>query len=221
MEQTSRSQLAAAAHSQSRTGYQYGKRVVDILGAAILLVVLSPVMLAIALATWIDSGPPIIYRSQRLGRYGDPIVVLKFRTMRDGSHHHLAELLTANEERRLEYEVNRKLRDDPRKTRVGSFLRRSSLDELPQMWNVLRGEMSLIGPRPYFPDELLGRPESIELLSVRPGITGLWQVNGRSDRTFEERLSLELRYVRRRSLTLDFKILILTVRAVLTGRGAY
>ena len=178
-------------------------------------------MLAIALATAIDSGLPIIYRSRRLGRHGRPIIVLKFRTMRDGSHHHLAELLTANEERRLEYQVNRKLRNDPRKTRVGAFLRRTSLDELPQLWNVLKGEMSLIGPRPYFADELLGRPDSIQLLKVRPGITGLWQVNGRSDRTFEDRLRLDLMYVRQRGLVLDLKIFVLTFKAVLTRRGAY
>ena len=221
LEQISRSQLAAAARSQSRTRYQYAKRLVDIIGSILLLIILAPVMLAIGLATWIDSGLPIIYRSRRLGRYGDPIVVLKFRTMRDGSHHHLAELLTANEERALEYHVNKKLRDDPRRTRVGGLLRRTSLDELPQLWNVLRGEMSLVGPRPYFADELLGRPESVELLRVRPGLTGLWQVNGRSERTFEERVALEVDYIRRRSFALDLQILLRTVRAVLTGRGAY
>ena len=221
MEQISRSQSAAEAPAFSRSLYYIGKRLSDIGMAALLLVVLSPVLLLIALATFLDSGLPIIYQSRRLGRYGEPITVLKFRTMRDGSHHHLAELLTANEERRLEYEVNRKLRNDPRKTRVGALLRRTSLDELPQLWNVLRGEMSLIGPRPYFPDELLGRPESVELLRVRPGITGLWQVNGRSDRTFQDRLRLELMYVRQRSTVLDFKIFVLTFKAVITRRGAY
>ena len=221
MEQITRSQSAAAAPSLPRALYYFGKRLVDIVAAAVLLVVLAPVMLGIALAIGLDSGLPIIYRSRRLGRYGAPIIVLKFRTMRDGSHHHLAELLTASEERRLEYNVNRKLRHDPRRTRVGTFLRRTSLDELPQLWNVLRGEMSLVGPRPYFPDELLGRPESVELLGVRPGITGLWQVNGRSDRTFEERVRLELAYVRRRGVILDLKIFIRTFSAVISRRGAY
>ena len=221
MEQLSRSTHVAASVPWSLGAYQFTKRCADLAGSAILMILLTPVMLGIALAIYIDSGIPIIYRSVRLGCYGAPITVYKFRTMRNGSHHHLTELLTANEARQLEYHVNRKLRDDPRRTRVGTFLRRTSLDELPQLWNVLRGEMSLIGPRPYFPDELLGRPESIELLSIRPGITGLWQVNGRSDRTFVERLSLETRYVRMRGFVLDFKILLLTVRAVLTGRGAY
>jgi lipopolysaccharide/colanic/teichoic acid biosynthesis glycosyltransferase len=178
-------------------------------------------MVAIGVAIWLDSGIPIIYRCQRLGRYGEEITVLKFRSMRNGSHHHLEELLTVDEERRMEYEANRKLRNDPRRTRIGTFLRRTSLDELPQLVNVLAGQMSLIGPRPYFADELLGRPEATELLSVRPGITGLWQVNGRSDRTFEERLALETRYVRDRGFVLDFRIAARTIGAVVSGKGAY
>jgi lipopolysaccharide/colanic/teichoic acid biosynthesis glycosyltransferase len=221
LDQTVLREAAAPSSSLGHLAYRTVKRAVDIVGSAVLLVVLSPVLLAISVATFVDSGLPIIYRSRRLGHHGRSIIVYKFRTMRDGSHHHLSELLSANEERRLEYHVNKKLRDDPRRTRVGTFLRKTSLDELPQLWNVVRGEMSLIGPRPYFPDELAGRLEADEILMVRPGITGLWQVNGRSDRTFEERLSLERRYVRRRGFVLDFKILVLTVRAVLTGRGAY
>jgi lipopolysaccharide/colanic/teichoic acid biosynthesis glycosyltransferase len=221
LEQVSDTRALATASPLSRSGYELVKRLFDFIGATALTIVFSPVMLAIAVAIWVDSGVPIIYRSQRLGRHGRPIIVLKFRTMRDGSHHHLSELLTADEELQLEYNVNRKLRRDPRRTRVGAFLRHTSLDELPQLWNVVRGEMSLVGPRPYFPHELLGRPESLELLAIRPGLTGLWQVNGRSNRTFEERVSLEVRYVRRRSLTLDLKILVLTIRAVFSGRGAY
>jgi undecaprenyl-phosphate galactose phosphotransferase len=141
--------------------------------------------------------------------------------MRNGSHGHLEELLSVDDERRMEYEASRKLRDDPRRTRVGMFLRRSSLDELPQLVNVLVGQMSLIGPRPYFSDELLGRPEAGDLLSVRPGITGLWQVNGRSDRTFEERVALEARYVAERGFGLDFSIAARTIGAVISGKGAY
>lgn len=201
--------------------YYFGKRIADIVGGSLLLVLLSPVLLTVALVIWLDSGLPIIYRCQRLGRYGQPITVFKFRTMRDGSHNHLEELLTVDEERRLEYGLNRKLKDDPRRTRVGAFLRRASLDELPQLWNVVRGEMSIIGPRPYFADELRGRPEAIEVLSVRPGITGLWQVSGRSERTFEERLQLEVGYVRSRGFGLDIGILARTITAVISGRGAY
>jgi exopolysaccharide production protein ExoY len=201
--------------------YTSARRAGDIVLAALLLVVLAPVLLLIAVAIWLDSGLPIIYRCERLGRYGEPITVLKFRTMRNGSHHHLQDLLSTDEMRALEYTVSRKLRDDPRRTRVGTFLRRTSLDELPQLLNVLRGDMSLIGPRPYFPDELLDRPEAAEILSIRPGITGLWQINGRSDRTFEERVGFDLDYVRRRGALLDARIIGATIVAVVTGRGAY
>jgi lipopolysaccharide/colanic/teichoic acid biosynthesis glycosyltransferase len=197
------------------------RRAGDIVLAALLLAVLAPALLLIAVAIWLDSGLPIIYRCRRLGRSGELITVLKFRTMRDGSHHHLQDLLSTDEMRALEYTLSRKLRGDPRRTRVGTFLRKTSLDELPQLVNVLRGEMSLIGPRPYFPDELLDRPEAAEILSVRPGITGLWQVNGRSDRTFEERIGFDLDYVRGRGASLDVRILAATIVAVFTGRGAY
>jgi lipopolysaccharide/colanic/teichoic acid biosynthesis glycosyltransferase len=193
----------------------------DILVATLLLVLLAPLLVLIGIAVWIDSGLPIVYRCRRLGRFGEPITILKFRTMRDGSHHHLQDLLSADEMRALEYTVNRKLRSDPRRTRVGTLLRRTSLDELPQLVNVLRGDMSLIGPRPYFADELLDRPEAAEILGVRPGITGLWQVNGRSDRTFEERIAFDLHYVRGRGASLDARIVAATVLAVVSGRGAY
>ena len=203
------------------SAYPAIKRTIDLIGAGSLLVLLSPVFLFIAVAIVVGGGVPIIYRCQRLGREGRPIEVLKFRTMHNGSHHHLEELLTADEERRLEYGISRKLRHDPRRTRFGTFLRRSSLDELPQLWNVLIGEMSSIGPRPYMPDELRGRPEATTLLSVRPGITGLWQVNGRSDRTFEERVALEVDYVRRGGFRLDAAIMLRTFGAVVSGKGAY
>ena len=223
MEQTSQHASAAAVRSATQRAlpYWFVKRLVDIAGSALLLVVLSPVLLVTALAIAIDSGAPIIYRCQRIGRHGRPITVLKFRTMRDGSHHHLEEMLTADEELRLEYGARRKLRDDPRRTRVGGFLRRSSLDELPQLLNVLTGEMSLVGPRPYMPGELADRSEADAILRVRPGITGLWQVNGRSDRTFEERVALDVDYVTHRGFRLDASIVLRTFTAVISGRGAY
>ena len=197
------------------------KRLLDAALASVLLIVLSPLLLVIAVAIWLDSGLPIIYRCARLGRGGHPITVLKFRTMRDGSHYHLQDLLDADELRALEYDVARKLRRDPRRTRVGTFLRRTSMDELPQLVNVLMGDMSLVGPRPYFADELLDRPEAAEILSVRPGITGLWQINGRSDRTFEERIAFDVQYVRHRNGWLESRILVATIFAVISGRGAY
>lgn len=221
LEQVAEDRVEIANPGRDRTAYSPVKRVFEAVGAAILLVALSPLLLAVAVAIALDGGLPIIYRCRRLGLRGRSIEVLKFRTMRAGSHHHLEELLTTDEERRLEYVVNRKLKDDPRRTRIGPFLRHSSLDELPQLWNVLIGEMSLVGPRPYMADELLDRSEAGLLLSVRPGLTGLWQVNGRSDRTFEERVSLELDYVRRESPRLDAAILVRTIGAVLSGKGAY
>ena len=210
-----------ASGRTSLGAYAGARRAADVLGALVLLVVLSPVLLLIALAIALDSGIPIIYRCERLGRHGRRITVLKFRTMRNGSHHHLADLLSADEMRALEYSQNRKLRNDPRRTRVGTLLRRSSLDELPQLLNVLAGDMSLIGPRPYFADELLQRTEAREILSLRPGITGLWQTNGRSDRTFEERIAYDLAYVRGVGIRMDARIIARTLSAVFSGRGAY
>ena len=223
MEQISQPRAGASTRPASlgELLYWFTKRLVDIVGSAVLLTILLPFFVLIAVATWIDTGLPIIYKCHRMGRFGKPIVVLKFRTMRDGSHHHLEELLTVDEEWALEYGERRKLRDDPRRTRVGAILRRMSLDELPQLVNVLTGEMSLIGPRPYFPGELEGRSEAELILRVRPGITGLWQVNGRADRTFEERVQFDVKYVNERGLAMDAGILARTVGAVLSGRGAY
>lgn len=213
--------IPARTVPMGRSVYESTKRLTDVVGSAALLVLLSPFMLAIAVGIGIDSGLPILYRGPRLGRGGRTITVHKFRTMFDGSHHHLEELLTADEEYRLEYASNRKLKGDPRRTRVGGFLRRTSLDELPQLWNVLLGDMSLVGPRPYMPGELDAVPNADELLSVRPGITGLWQVSGRSDLSFEQRISLETDYVRRSSWGLDLWIVARTFGAVISGRGAY
>jgi len=211
----------AASRTAPITLYGAARRALDIVAAAALLVLSLPFLLAISIAIAIDSGIPIIYRCRRLGRHGQPITVLKFRTMRNGSHHHLHDLLSADEMRALEYTQKRKLKDDPRRTRVGTFLRRTSLDELPQLLNVLAGDMSLIGPRPYFADELLQRPEAAQILSMRPGITGLWQTNGRSDRTFEERVAYDVLYVRNAGVRMDARIMLRTLSAVFSGRGAY
>ncbi len=201
--------------------YPSMKRAIDLIVAAALLIILFPLVLLIVAAIAIETGYPLFYRCQRLGLGGKPMTALKFRTMHDGSHHHLEALLTNDEEIRLEYDERRKLRRDPRRTRVGAVLRRLSLDELPQLLNVARGEMSLVGPRPYFLNELGGREEAAMILSVRPGITGLWQVSGRSDLTFERRLELDVEYVRAQGLLADARIALRTVGAVLSGRGAY
>jgi lipopolysaccharide/colanic/teichoic acid biosynthesis glycosyltransferase len=221
LSQLTERRTAAASATFGGLFYEITKRTADLIGSAMALILLSPLMLAVAAVIWTDSGLPIIYRCERLGTGGRRMTVYKFRTMYDGSHHHLEELLSADDERRLMYEANRKLPDDPRRTRVGAILRRTSIDELPQLWNVLRGDMSLVGPRPYLPDELMGASQAPELLSVRPGMTGLWQVSGRSDLLFEQRVELEIDYVRRRSWPLDLSIIGRTFGAVVNGRGAY
>ena len=221
MEQLSDRPTIATPATLPSSAYTAAKRVIDVVGSASLLVVLSPVLVGVCAAIALETGFPILYRCQRLGLNGREITALKFRTMRDGSHHHLQELLQNDEEARLEYETNRKLREDPRRTRVGAFLRRTSLDELPQLWNVLKGQMSLVGPRPYFLQELEAFPDASVILSVRPGITGLWQVSGRSDLPLGRRLELDVEYVRSRGYRLDAWIVLRTFGAVVSGRGAY
>ncbi len=208
-----------ATHASST--YGIAKRTVDVFGGLLLLLLLLPLLALVSIVIVVDSGLPIFYRCERVGRGGRAIRVMKFRTMRNGSHHELAGLLDADKERQIEYELRRKLRNDPRRTRVGAFLRRSSIDELPQLLNVVRGTMSLVGPRPYLLHELEGLPEAAELVSVRPGLTGLWQVSGRADLSFEERVALEVRYVRSRGVRLDLVIGFRTIRAVIGGQGAY
>lgn len=213
--------VAVLGATRTSSAYEVGKRIVDIIGASLLLLLLLPLFLVVATLIVIDSGLPVFYRCERMGRGGSTIRMLKFRTMRNGSHLELAGLLSADKERQMEYELRRKLRNDPRRTRVGGFLRRSSIDELPQLLNVVLGTMSLVGPRPYLEHELEGVSEAPELLGVRPGMTGMWQVSGRSERTFEERVALEVAYVRSRGARLDLIIAARTIRAVIGGKGAY
>ncbi|PXY19256.1 sugar transferase [Prauserella muralis] len=194
------------------------KEVVDRVGAGLLLLFASPVMLTIAAAIKLGDRGPIIYRQQRVGRDGDSFTMLKFRTMVPNAHAVRDTLLSGNDGAGPLF----KLRHDPRVTRVGALLRRYSLDELPQLFNVLRGQMSLVGPRPPLPEETEQyAPEVHRRLLVKPGLTGLWQVSGRSELSWEESVRLDLRYVEDWSLALDMAILWKTLRAVLVGRGAY
>ena len=168
-----------------------------------------------------DSEGPVFFSQERLGRDGRCFRILKFRTMHVGAHKRLREVLESDPAAREEYELYAKLKDDPRITRVGRFLRQCSLDELPQLFNVLRGQMSLVGPRAYLPEELprmVGKHRSI--LHVTPGITGLWQVSGRNELPFAMRLDLDLRYVRNWSVSLDLYLLARTLPTVLLRRGA-
>jgi len=196
------------------------KRAGDILASSLGLLALSPVCLAIAVAIKIDSSGPVFFSQKRVGFGGNVFRMLKFRTMRLGADSEKASLAHLNRTGDLRLF---KIDNDPRVTRVGAFLRRCSLDELPQLFNVLRGEMSLVGPRPFFPEDLHQYQDHHFLrLAARPGITGLWQIRGRSDITdFEEVVALDRKYIDSWSLLLDLKILALTVPAVFRRRGAY
>ncbi|MEE0095532.1 MAG: sugar transferase [Oscillospiraceae bacterium] len=200
--------------------YEAIKRTFDLLVSLAAVIVLSPVLLAIALAIRIEDGGPVLYKAQRVGRYGKPVTVYKFRSMRLHADR-LEDMLTPEE--LAEYHKNYKLTSDPRVTKVGALLRKTSLDELPQLFNILMGQLSLVGPRPVLQEEteLYGDKRSL-LLSCKPGLTGLWQSRGRSNVTYENgrRQEMELRYVRERSLWLDFKILLWTVKAVVRMDGA-
>jgi lipopolysaccharide/colanic/teichoic acid biosynthesis glycosyltransferase len=199
------------------------KRGMDVLGAAMLLLACLPAFLVIAVLVRRDGGP-VFYAHRRVGRAGNGFGCLKFRSMVVDSDRRLAELLARDPAARAEWGATRKLKNDPRVTRVGRFLRATSLDELPQLLNVLRGEMSLVGPRPVLAAELeqhYGPAAAAHYLSVRPGITGPWQVSGRNDVTYASRVAMDVAYASRPSLWTDIRILLRTPVAVLARRGAY
>lgn len=201
--------------------YAVAKRVLDIAGAIVLATVFSPFILAIIVLMRRDKGP-IIYRHRRVGRDGRTFECLKFRTMVADADKVLMELLERDPAIKAEWVRDHKLRSDPRVTSIGKFLRRTSLDELPQLWNVVRGEMSLVGPRPVVREELLRYGRNVRAyLSAKPGITGLWQVKGRNDTDYRRRVVLDTYYVRNQNLLLDLYILLKTTRVVLGGSGAY
>lgn len=197
------------------------KRLADILGALFLAALFSPVIALVLVGAAIN-GQTALFRHQRVGRDGKMFWCLKFQTMVPNAEELLKHLLAADPELRAEWERDQKLRDDPRVTPMGRFLRSTSLDELPQLWNVLRGEMSLVGPRPVTREELLryGRNAVIYMM-VRPGITGLWQVSGRNNAEYRRRVAMDVCYVRKQSAVLDFWILAKTVIVVVTRHGAY
>jgi lipopolysaccharide/colanic/teichoic acid biosynthesis glycosyltransferase len=200
------------------------KRTMDMALSATMLLVLLPVFLAIAAVVAADGGPAF-FSHRRVGRGGRAFGCLKFRSMRPDADRLLAELLARDPSARAEWEATRKLRRDPRVTPIGRLLRATSLDELPQLINVLRGDMSLVGPRPVVQEELdqhyAPAAAAADYLSVRPGVTGLWQVSGRSDTDYRERVALDSHYARNPSLRRDIVLLVLTVAVVLRCRGAY
>jgi Undecaprenyl-phosphate galactose phosphotransferase WbaP len=197
------------------------KRAFDFVGALALLMLLAPLLLLLMIAIRM-SGPGVFFGHGRIGKNGKPFKCYKFRTMVPNAQQVLKDLLERDPLARAEWDRDFKLRKDPRVTRVGAFLRRTSLDELPQLWNVLRGNMSLVGPRPVTEDELTRYGDKIDFfLEAKPGITGLWQVSGRNDVSYEERVRLDAWYARNWQLWFDLVILMKTVNVVFSGRSAY
>ena len=197
------------------------KRLVDFLGSSLLIVACSPVLVVVSL--WIlYSGGPVIYRQQRIGKGGRPFACFKFRTMVPNAEQILASVLAHNPSLREEWATTQKLQNDPRITRIGAFLRKTSLDELPQLFNVWKGDMSLVGPRPVIQSEIIryGRAARWYLCN-RPGMTGLWQVSGRNHVDYRRRVALDTYYVRNQSLLLDAVILLRTISVVISKDGSY
>lgn len=194
----------------------------NIVIALVALVFLAPVMLGVALAIFAQDGAPIVFAHRRIGRGGRYFHCLKFRSMAVDAEQRLAALLANDPVARAEWEKDHKLRNDPRVTRLGAFLRKTSLDELPQLFNVLRGEMSLVGPRPIVDAEVAkyGRRFK-DYCAVKPGITGLWQVSGRNDVSYRARVAMDCVYARQRNVVMDGLIIAATVPAVLARRGSY
>ncbi len=214
-----RQQLGAlTAAPPSPRAYEIAKRAMDVVLALALLVLLAPLMLLVAAAVKLTSRGGVIFRQSRAGINGRPFVMYKFRTMHVGAEDARGEILHLNEKDGPVFKIAR----DPRLTPVGGLLRRSSLDELPQLINVLRGQMSLVGPRPLWMPEAQRTVGQARLrMAVKPGLTCLWQVSGRSELSYHEWVKLDLHYVRNRGMLLDLAILLQTVPAVISARGAY
>ncbi|MBI2032436.1 MAG: sugar transferase [Candidatus Levybacteria bacterium] len=209
--------------------YEFAKRMMDIIFSSTLLILFFPIILIVALAIKLDSkGPTFADTPERVGKGGKPFKMYKFRSMIENAH----EILRENPKFAKLYSEYKKgsykLKDDPRVTRVGHFLRKHSLDEVPQFLNVVKGEMSLVGPRAYYPDELREQQKKYPhtrddvkvVLSVRPGITGYWQVSGRSEINFDKRIEMDAAYVEKRSILYDLVIILKTPWAMVSGKGA-
>jgi Undecaprenyl-phosphate galactose phosphotransferase WbaP len=206
---------------KQRPVYSLIKRIVDVAGATTLAVVFSPLLIVVVLALSSDGGN-VLFRHTRIGKGGKAFTVYKFRSMVPNADQALRALLASDEELRAQWLRDHKLKDDPRVTKVGKFLRRTSLDELPQLWNVIKGDMSLVGPRPIVREELRKYGRAVRYyLAMQPGLTGLWQVSGRNDTDYRRRVAMDRRYARTACLTTDLVVLAKTVNVVLRRRGAY
>jgi exopolysaccharide production protein ExoY len=206
--------------------YPFFKRLFDILFSLSFIVIFSPIYIAIALLIKLDSKGPIFYIGKRLGKNGSHITIYKFRTMYVDAEKRLEEMLKNNPIMEEEWNVYQKLQEDPRCTSIGKFLRKTSLDEFPQFFNVLKGDLSVVGPRPHYIYELEGKEKSPLkkyahlILSVKPGITGLWQISGRSHLSYEDRVELDSLYYKKQSFFYDLYVVLKTIPMVLASRGA-
>lgn len=210
--------------------YYFLKRIIDIFGSLFLIIIFSPVMIVTAIGIKLTSpGPVFADIPKRVGKFGNPFYPYKFRSMIPNAY----ELLRKDPKFKKAYKEqqtsgNYKIKNDPRVTPIGKFIRKHSIDEMPQFFNVLKGEMSIVGPRPYYPEELekqqniypLTKKLVEEMLTVKPGITGFWQVSGRSEVNFDKRIEMDAYYARRKSIILDILILLKTPWAMISGKGA-
>ena len=209
---------AAATLLRGASGPALARRALDVTVAGSAAVTLAPVLALTALAIKVDSRGPVLFRQTRIGQNGQPFTIYKFRSMTQDAEARRAALLATSDREGVCF----KSKSDPRITRVGRIIRRLSIDELPQILNVLRGDMAIVGPRPALPDEVAAYPaRALGRLAVKPGITGLWQVSGRADIAFDQMIDMDLTYARSRTILLDLSLIALTFRAVISGRGAH
>ncbi len=216
-------ETASARHARKhRSPSDSLKRVMDLVIAIPMAIFLLPAYILLAAIIYADDKGPILFKQTRRGMNGKPFTCLKFRTMVTDASERLERLLATDPVLRAEWEATQKLKNDPRITGVGGFLRKYSLDELPQLWNIIKGEMSIVGPRPIVDDEVRRYGNHIDHYDhVRPGVVGLWQINGRNDTSYEKRVQLDVSYAETRNVLLDLKILFGSIPAILLKRGAY
>ena len=202
-------------------GYSFFKRAVDVVASGAALILLSPIFLATTIAIKRDDKGPAIFTQERIGKDGKLFKLYKFRSMCKDADKVLFDLLENDKEAAEEYKLNKKLKDDPRITKVGKFIRKTSIDELPQLVNIFKGDMSLVGPRPYLPREIEDMGDYYDtIVESKPGLTGLWQVSGRSNTTFDERLVFDEQYNEEKGFFYDMGLLFKTVGSVVKGDGA-
>jgi exopolysaccharide production protein ExoY len=199
------------------------KRIFDLLFSVAVLLLLSPFFFLIGIIIALTSKGRVIYSHERIGRAGKPFQCLKFRSMYLDADARLEELLEKDAVSRREWKASHKLKNDPRITPFGQFIRKTSLDELPQFWNVVKGDLSVVGPRPVQKSEIIEHfgPHASKVLTIRPGLTGIWQTSGRSNTSYEERIEMDKDYIDTRTFWMDLKLIVKTIPAMLFSRGAY